>query len=221
MAESGGGTEHPARLSRAAAYRLSQYLRCLTAHELPTVSSSDLATIVGVGDAQVRRDFAALGLQGLRGIGYDRNTLANAIRRRLGIDRSWRAVLVGVGNLARALVRFPGFQAQGFQIVGLFDQDRQLVGTKFEGLPIEPVSQLAQRTRELQAELGILTLPAAAAQSVADQLIQAGVTGLLHFASVRLRVPPQVQVVSVDLTIQLEQLACLVQLQQESQRASP
>jgi redox-sensing transcriptional repressor len=215
MAENGEATEWHSRLSRVAAYRLSQYLRCMDSQELRTVSSSDLALFVGVGDAQVRRDLSALGLQGQRGIGYDRLNLIQVIRQRLGIHRQWRAVLVGVGNLARALFRYQGFQAQGFQIVGLFDQDRQVIGTSLDGMTIESTNSLVERTKQLQAELGILTLPAHAAQSVADQLIQGGVKGLLNFASVRLQVPAEVQIVSVDLTVQLEQLAFLVQMQQD------
>ena len=155
-----------------------------------------------------------LGHLGQRGVGYDREALTRVIRERLGIHRGWRAVLVGVGNLARALLRYQGFQAQGFQIVGLFDHDPQLIDQFFGLTPIESTSQLVPRTRELQAELGIMTVPASAAQLVADQLIQAGVKGILNFASARLRVPPQIQVVSVDLSVQLEQLAFLVQLQQ-------
>lgn len=211
--ESGDDAPPQPRLSRAAAYRLSQYLRCLSAPLTSPVSSLELARFVGVGDAQVRRDLAALGHLGQRGIGYDRTALRMAICRGLGIDRSWRAVLVGVGNLARALLRYPGFAAQGFQIVGLFDHDPQLIGQHHERLTIESVECLPQRTQELHAELGILTVPASAAQAVAEQLVLGGVTGLLNFASVQLRLAPSVQVVSVDLTIQLEHLAFLVQQQ--------
>src|SRR3954470_9937971 len=113
------------RLSRAAAHRLSLYLRCLAAWAAADgkVSSGRIAQAVGVSDAQVRRDLAALGHLGQRGVGYDARELASAIRAALGIDRQWRAVLVGVGNLGRALLRYQGFRAQGVEIVGLFDRD--------------------------------------------------------------------------------------------------
>lgn len=201
------------RLSRPSAQRLSQYLRCIggPARMGGTVSSLDLARAVGVSAAQVRRDLAALGNLGQRGIGYDAASLTAAIRRTLGIDRPWRAALVGVGNLARALLRYRGFRDQGFQIVGLFDADPRKVGQMFEGLTVEPVDAIPNRIPAVRAELGVLTVPSDSAQAVADALVAAGVKGLLNFAPVLLRVPPGIQVVTVDLSIQLEQLAFLVQ----------
>lgn len=202
-----------ARLSRATAQRLSQYLRCIGTQSRAsgTVSSIELAQSVGVSAAQVRRDLAALGHLGQRGVGYDAAGLTSAIRRTLGIDRTWRGVLVGVGNLARALLRYTGFREQGFVIVGLFDSDPTKVGQTIEGLTVEPVTSLARRVTELQAELGVLTVPSETAQGIADVLIGSGVRGLLNFAPVILRTPPTVRIVTVDLAIQLEQLAFLVQ----------
>jgi len=201
------------RLSRAAAQRLSLYLRCLAAWPADggKVSSGKIAAAVGVSDAQVRRDLAALGHLGQRGIGYDARDLASAIRAALGINRTWRAVLVGVGNLARALLRYQGFRAQGFEIVGLFDADPSKVGQVVEGLEIEPAERLAERVGTLRAELGVLTVPGDVAQGVAEALAVAGVRGILNFAPVVLRLPPKVRLVTVDLAIQLEQLAFLVQ----------
>jgi len=160
----------------------------------------------------VRRDLAALGHLGRRGVGYDAAGLATAIRRTLGIDRPWRAVLVGVGNLARALLRYRGFRDQGFLIVGLFDNDPAKVGQTVEGLLVEPTSTIPARVPALRAELGVLTVPSESAQALADALTAAGVRGLLNFAPVLLRTPATVRVVTVDLAIQLEQLAFLVQL---------
>ena len=202
------------RLSRAAAQRLSLYLRELDSVALigGTLSSRDLAKTVGVSAAQVRRDLAALGHLGLRGIGYEAAGLAVAIRRTLGIDRPWKAVLVGVGNLARALLRYRGFTEHGFAIVGLFDSDPAKVGDTVEGLRIEPLGELGRAARQLHAELGILTVPSEAAQAVANQMVAAGLRGVMNFAPVLLDLPPGVQVVTVDLAIQLEQLAFAVHL---------
>ena len=147
----------------------------------------------------------------MRGIGYDARELAKAIRAALGINRTWRAVLVGVGNLGRALLRYQGFRAQGFEIVGLFDADPAKVGQQVEGVEIEPVAKLGARVATLRAELGVLTVPGDVAQSVAEALAGAGVRGILNFAPVVLRLPPRVRLVTVDLAIQLEQLAFLVQ----------
>lgn len=201
------------KLSRAAAQRLSLYLRCLAnwPAEGGKVSSGRIAAAVGVSDAQVRRDLAALGHLGQRGIGYDARELARAIRAALGIDRHWRAVLVGVGNLGRALLRYQGFRTQGFEIVGLFDADPAKLGQVVEGLEVEPVSKLTSRVPILRAELGVVTVPAEVAQSVAEALVGAGVRGILNFAPVVLRLPARVRLVTVDLAIQLEQLAFLVQ----------
>jgi redox-sensing transcriptional repressor len=210
------GERHPVsdqRLSRAAAQRLSLYLRCLASWpaEAGKVSSGRIAAAVGVSDAQVRRDLAALGHLGQRGIGYEARDLSTAIRAALGIDRTWRAVLVGVGNLARALLRYQGFRAQGFEIVGLFDADPAKVGQAVDGLEVESVARLQERVTALRAELGVVTVPGEVAQGVADVLSAAGVRGILNFAPIVLRLPASVQLVTVDLTIQLEQLAFLIQ----------
>jgi redox-sensing transcriptional repressor len=204
------------RLSRAAALRLSLYLRCLGGES--TISSGQLARTVGVSDAQVRRDLAAIGHLGRRGIGYDAVALSAAVRRTLGIDRGWRAVIIGVGNLARALLRYRGFREQGFEVVGLFDADPAKVGTTIETLTVEPVERIASRVPILKADLGILTVPADAAQDAADLLCESGIKGLLTFAPALLKVPQHVRLVPVDLTIQLEQLAFLVRSGETSNR---
>jgi redox-sensing transcriptional repressor len=201
------------RVSRVAAQRLSLYLRCLTgwSTEGGKVSSGRIAAAVGVTDAQVRRDLASLGHLGQRGIGYEARALSAAIRVALGIDRTWDAVLVGVGNLARALLRYQGFRSQGFRIVGLFDADQTKVGQQVEGLMVDGMDQLGKRVEALGAEIGIVTVPGDVAQVVAESLATGGVRGILNFAPVVLRLPPHVSLVTVDLAIQLEQLAFLVQ----------
>lgn len=202
------------RLSRAAAHRLSLYLRVLAVWPADggKVSSSRIAQACGVTDAQVRRDLAALGNLGQRGIGYEAKELTVAIRTALGIDRTWPSVLVGVGNLARALLRYRGFRAQGFDIVGLFDTDPAKIGHTIEGVTVESLATLGERSAALGAELAVITVPAEAAQDVADVLVKAGIRGVLNFAPVLLKLPPKVKLVTVDLAIQLEQLAFLIQL---------
>jgi redox-sensing transcriptional repressor len=198
------------RPSRASAARLSLYLRSLEGWRREgrqTASSRDLATALGVGDAQVRKDLAYLGGLGRRGVGYRVADLAVGICSALGIDREWPAVLVGAGNLARALLRYRGFPERGFRLVGLFDIDPKKVGQKIDGLEILPMADLGKRTRAVGAELGIVTVPSEAAQEVGDALAEAGVRGVLNFAPAVLRLPAGVAVVNVDLTIQLEQLA--------------
>jgi redox-sensing transcriptional repressor len=203
------------KLSRASVGRLSLYLRRL--EELlregtTRVSSGLLGEPLGVTDAQVRKDLASLGSLGQPGIGYAAPDLVAAIRRVLGIDRGWAVALVGVGNLARALLRYKGFTERGFRIVALFDSDPAKVGQRIDELLIHAPEDMARVVAQTGAELGVLSVPSEACQAVADALIAAGIRGLLNFAPQVLRVPAGISVVSVDLTVQLEQLAFFVQL---------
>jgi redox-sensing transcriptional repressor len=210
-----GGESH--RLSRASVHRFSLYLRHLERLQqdgAQKVSSSQLGEALGINDAQVRKDLAYLGNLGQPGIGYLIHDLVAALRRRLGIDRPWPAVLVGVGNLARALLRYRGFQRQGFTFVALFDADPEKVGQQLDGLTVHPLEQMAQVITATSAELAVVAVPAASAQGVADALVTAGIRGILNFAPTVLRLPPHVSLVSVDLAVQLEQLAFLVHLSQ-------
>src|SRR5215213_11265680 len=158
----GGPMADDPRPSRASAARLSLYLRCLEGWRrdgVETASSKALADMLGVGAAQVRRDLAYLGRVGRRGVGYRVADLAAAIRKALGIDREWPAILVGAGNLARALLRYRGFPERGFRVVGLFDADPRKVGQRVEGLEVLPMTELGRRARGGGAELGIVAVP--------------------------------------------------------------
>jgi redox-sensing transcriptional repressor len=213
---SSGGEPH--RLSRASVHRFSLYLRHLERLQLEgsqKISSSQLGEALGINDAQVRKDLAYLGNLGQPGIGYLIHDLVAALRRRLGIDRPWPAVVVGVGNLARALLRYRGFQRQGFSFVALFDSDPRKVGQQVDGLTIYPPERIAEVIAATSAELGVLAVPANAAQGIAETLVNAGIRGILNFAPTVLRLPPRISLVSVDLAVQLEQLAFLVHLSQD------
>jgi redox-sensing transcriptional repressor len=204
-----------AKPSRASVGRLSLYLRRLEALQregVSKVSSRLLGEALGVTDAQVRKDLAYLGNLGHPGIGYAAPELIAAIRHVLGIDRDWPTALVGVGNLARALLRYQGFVERGFHFVALFDADPAKIGQTLEGLTIHALEAMPTVLAATKAELGILTVPSQAAQSVAEALVAAGIRGVLNFTPQVLRLPAHISVVSVDLTVQLEQLAFLVQL---------
>ena len=210
-----GTAANEPRLSRACVGRLSLYLRRLeelNREGAEKVSSGRLGEALGVTDAQVRKDLASLGNLGQPGIGYPTQELTTAIRGALGIDRDWSVALVGVGNLARALLRYRGFAQQGFRVVALFDTDKTKIGQRLEGLTIHGLDDLPKVIAATNAELGLLAVPAEAAQTVADALVAAGIRGVLNFAPVVLRLPGSVSLVSVDLTVQLEQLAFLVQM---------
>lgn len=206
------GTE--TRLSPASAARFSLYLRCLEEfqnQQLRKISSSQLGEALRVTDAQVRKDLASIGSLGQPGIGYLTSDLITAIRQALGIDRHWKTVLVGIGNLGRALLGYQGFQKRGFKIVALFDNNPTQIGKEFQSLIIHPISAIHSVITESGAEIGVIAVPSEAAQSVADQLVDAGIKGLLNFAPTMLRIPKNVGLKTVDLTVQLEQLAFLIQ----------
>jgi redox-sensing transcriptional repressor len=208
------------KLSRASVGRFSLYLRHLDRlhrEGTQTVSSSQLGEALGTTDAQIRKDLAYLGNLGQPGIGYPTGELVAALRSRLGVDREWRAVVVGVGNLARALLRYRGFGQQGFRFVALFDADPAKVGQTIDGLEVLPMPKMPAAIAAEKAELGVVAVPAPAAQEVCDALVSAGVKGILNFAPTVLRVPSGVSLVSVDLAVQLEQLAFLVHLGREGE----
>ncbi|HEX2476894.1 MAG TPA: redox-sensing transcriptional repressor Rex [Lacipirellulaceae bacterium] len=193
--------------------RLSLYLRelqRLVLENRATVSSSQLGKALGFTDAQVRKDLAYFGHFGHPGVGYRCDELVGAIRHILGTDRQWTVTMVGVGNLGRALLRYKGFAAKGFRIVAAFDADPNVAGVKIEGIPVYSQQRLVDVVRQLRIQLGMITVPAPQAQQVADQLVSAGIEGIVNFAPVTLSLPAEVGLVGVDLTTELEQLAFAV-----------
>lgn len=193
--------------------RLSLYLRQLEAFhsaDRRTVSSRQLGEALGLSDAQVRKDLAYFGQFGHPGIGYRVAELIQRVRHILGTDRQSNVLLVGVGNLGRALISFRGFQKRGFDLVAAFDNDVSKIGQKCisaNEIRIEPLSALPEAVRKHSVRVGILTVPVPAAQSVAEEMVAAGIRGILNFAPVTLRVGPQIGVASVDLGVHLEQLS--------------
>ena len=175
-----------------------------------TTSSSQLGRQLGFTDAQVRKDLAHFGHFGHPGIGYRCDELVGAIRKILGTDREWRVALVGVGNLGLALLGYRGFLRQGFRIVAAFDTDPSKAGSKIDGVPVHALSQLSEVISKERVELGLVAVPASDAQNVADQLVAAGVGGILNFAPVTLKVPDGVSKVGVDLARELEQVTFAV-----------
>jgi redox-sensing transcriptional repressor len=203
------GSSSDGTVPKAVVSRLSLYLRELqqlirNGHE--TTSSSQLGSVLGFTDAQVRKDLAYFGHFGYPGIGYRCDELVAAIRKILGTDQQWGVCIVGVGNLGRALLGYRGFAQQGFRLVAAFDADPSKHGTFIEEIPVYDIKVLPEITVEKQIRLGIIAVPAPAAQSVADRLVDVGITGILNFAPVTLSLPPEVSRVGVDLAIELEQL---------------
>jgi redox-sensing transcriptional repressor len=198
---------------KAVVNRLSLYLRELQqllrgGHE--TISSSHLGNLLGFSDAQVRKDLAYFGHFGYPGIGYRCEELVAAIRKILGTDLNWPVAMVGAGNLGRALLGYKGFGTQNFRIAAAFDVDPSKSNATIEGVPVYPLEKLAEVVREQKIKLGMIVVPATAAQSVADKLVAAGIEGIVNFAPVTIAVPPSVRLVGVDLAMELEQLSFAV-----------
>lgn len=195
--------------------RLSLYLRQLEtfhAANRKTVSSRELGAAVGLSDTQIRKDLAYFGQFGRRGVGYRVDDLIRRVRGILGTDKLSAVLLVGVGNLGRALIAFRGFEKRGFRIVAAFDNNSAKIGSLRQGrqhIEVRPTSTMRSITEAAGIRMGILSVPAPAAQGVADEMVNAGIRGILNFAPVMLKVPSGVAVSSVDLAVHLEQLLFL------------
>ena len=190
--------------------RLPVYLRALhglAEDGLVTVSSEELAEAAGVNSAKLRKDLSHLGSYGTRGVGYDVQLLVHLISRELGLTQDWAVLIVGVGNLGHALAGYGGFASRGFRVAGLVDADPARVGEEVGGVRVSHLDELESIVSTEQVSIGVIATPAAAAQSVCDRLVAAGVTSVLNFAPCVLAVPDQVDVRKVDLSIELQILA--------------
>jgi len=200
--------------------RLSLYLRELEGflkQNRQTTSSKELGEALGYTDSQVRKDLAYFGQFGQPGIGYRVAELVARIRGVIGTDRSWNTIVVGVGNLGQALLTYRGFAKKGFRVVAVFDNDPAKIGQPIGAMPgmeILPVDRLAEMVAEQNVRIGVITVPAEAAQPVADALVAAGIKGILNFAPAALTVPEGVSLASVELSGYLEQLAFYIHARQ-------
>jgi redox-sensing transcriptional repressor len=213
----------PELIPNPAVRRLSLYLRQLEAFKRKdrrTISSKQLGESLNLTDAQVRKDLAYFGQFGHPGIGYRVDDLIAQVRHILGTDKVWNVLLIGAGNLGRALLAYRGFSTKGFNLVAVFDNDPTKVGKKFGTFTVQPLSELADTIRKSGIRLAIMTVPAEVAQDVAEQLVAAGIRGLLNFAPVSLQLPTEIATNSVDLAVSLEQLSFQVNFQPAPQQPS-
>ncbi len=197
------------KVPEATIARLSVYSRFLEQAErrgITTVSSGDIAEGTGVTPAQVRKDLAYFGEFGTRGVGYNVSDLYYQIRRILGLNREWPVILVGAGKLGSALALYQGFLARGFRIVGIFDNDPAKVGQKLGSKEILPLELLSEVIQRFGVEIGILAVPADAAQGVAELMVAGGIKAVLNFSPCVLNVPEGVIVRNVDFSVHLEVL---------------
>jgi redox-sensing transcriptional repressor len=206
-------------IPEATVARLPLYYRALldmADQAVTTVSSEQLAERAGVNAAKVRKDLSYLGSYGTRGVGYDVEHLVREVSGELGLTRDWPVVIVGLGNLGRALANYRGFGARGFRIVALIDADPAKVGERLGDLAVEPIEALHAVVAERRVAIAMIATPAGAAQDVADRLVEAGVGSILNFAPTVVVVPPDVSLRKVDLATELQILSFY---QQHAQRA--
>ena len=199
------------KIPEATVSRLSVYSRYLTGVEeqgIINISSGEIAEGVGGTPAQVRKDLAYFGEFGTRGVGYNVKQLNHEIMGILGLKKGWNMILIGAGNLGSALSQYRGFQARGFNIVAVFDNDMNKVGLKLNGLPIYAVNQMAEFVDKNDISIGIITVPSEYAQDIADILVETkNIKGILNFAPVVLTIPEEIEVRNVDLSVNLEVLS--------------
>ena len=193
--------------------RLSLYLRELETFDasgVKTVSSRSLGEALGLSDAQVRKDLAYFGQFGHPGIGYRVDELIRQVKGILGTDKRSNVVLIGIGNLGRALISYRGFTKRGFELVAALDNDPNKIGWQTpppHSLKVQSIAELPAVVKRYSVRIGLLAVPAPAGQAVAQKMVEAGIRGILNFAPVTLHVGHGVVVAPVDLSIHLEQLA--------------
>jgi redox-sensing transcriptional repressor len=198
------------RIPQATVARLPLYWRALlelAEARTPTVSSEGLAEMTGENAAKIRRDLSYLGSYGTRGAGYDVELLVTQIGRELGLDEDSPVVIVGVGNLGRALANYRGFSSRGFRVAALVDSDPAKVGHTMNGLVVGAIEELPELVERERLAIGLIATPASAAQGVADRLVSAGITSLLNFAPIVITTPDHVFLRQVDLSIELQILS--------------
>ena len=191
--------------------RLSVYLRCverLVELGVDTVSSQELARRFNLNSAQIRKDLAYFGEFGVRGVGYNVRELRQYVIEILGLDRERRLIIVGAGNLGTALCHYSGFSGGNFLVVGILDSDPSRIGDPTPaGLLVEDAARLGEIVTQRQVEIGVITTPASAAQSISEKMAEAGLKVILNFAPIRVRADEGVLVKTVDLGVHLEELS--------------
>jgi redox-sensing transcriptional repressor len=189
--------------------RLPVYLRALqqlSEKGIQTTSSQELGEIIGISAAQIRKDISQFGEFGKQGTGYSIAFLIERLRDILKVDRGWEVVIVGMGDIGHALARYNGFANRGFHISMVFDNDPKKVGQKVGDYEILDTALLAEKLKQNKIKIAMLTVPATAAQSTADQLVKAGIKAILNYAPTSLNVPPNVHVQYIDPVTHLQRM---------------
>lgn len=198
------------KISESTIRRLSLYYRVLSILEkenYETVSSKELAKREKLTPAQVRKDLSFFGSFGTRGLGYPVSELKKQIAEILGLNRGWNVALIGVGNIGSALVGYKEFQRQGFNIKLIFDNDQRKIGSNHKGIIVSDIKNLEKDLKENSIEIVVVAVPSTVAQYIVDDVIKAGIKGILNFASVNLKVPDDVFLRNENMSMELEYLS--------------
>ena len=197
-------------ISQAAIERLALYLRFLRSAQeegLQIISSEDMGKRLDITPVQIRKDLALFGQFGMKGIGYYTTELVTKIDNILGLNNHWNMAIIGVGHLGSALANYKNFVTNGFQLKALFDKDIRIIGSAVHGIKISDIKNLKSVVNNREIHIGVITVPAPEAQSVANLLVEAGVKGIWNFAPTKLVVPPEMNLVNEDLAMDLSVLS--------------
>jgi redox-sensing transcriptional repressor len=191
-----------ATVTRLSVY--SRFLKRLDKKGVTTISSGEIAEGVGVSPAQVRKDLAYFGEFGTRGVGYNVKDLIRYTIKILGLTEPWNLIMVGAGNMGSALVTYGEFRDRGFNIVAVFENDLTKIGKSIADVEVMPMEKMPGIIKEYNVRIGVIAVPAKAAQEVANQFVENGMEGILNFAPISLHVPEGIEVRNVDLSVKLE-----------------
>jgi len=180
------------------------------------ISSSELSKLTGVNHYQIRKDLAYFGEFGKRGVGYPIQNLINTLKGILGSSKRWEIIMVGVGNLGEALLRYRGYQKRSFNIIGAFDKDSSKVGKRINNIEVYNIQYMKSFIMKKNIRIGIITVPAQAAQKVAEIMVSGGITAILNFAPIVLKCPDFVKVNTIDISIELDRLVYYLSIKTHS-----
>jgi redox-sensing transcriptional repressor len=189
--------------------RLPIYLRALThlleeGHEV--TASKELAQRLGISSAQIRKDLSHFGEFGKQGMGYDIAHLRDELKRILNVVDIWDVALVGAGDLGHAIVHYGGFEGRGFRVACVFDNNPQKIGRNLGKFEICDVATLPQKVEEMRIKIAIVAVPASAAQTVVDDLVEIGIKAILNYAPITVSVPPGIRVQHIDPVVHLQRM---------------
>ena len=190
--------------------RLPLYLRALQRmiqEGRQVTSSQELGELLGISAAQIRKDLSQFGEFGKQGTGYNIEFLIDQLRKILKLDRVWDMAVIGAGDIGHAVARYQGFRDRGFQVTLIFDNDPEKIGTKIGDFVVQDVSEMVKSIQKAGVKVAMVTTPAAYAQDVADQLIEAGVKAILNYAPIRINAPADVRVQYIDPATHLQRMS--------------